>query len=112
MFIKFSILLLYRRLFPSRQFLWRLYGTGAFVLCYTIAAFLCFVLQCVPLESLWNPTVTGRCIDIILVFILLGALNAATDAAILVLPLPELWKLNMTPKRKYQIVGIFLTGGL
>ena len=42
----------------------------------------------------------------------MGSLNVITDAVILGLPLPLLWKLNTTKLQKLQLTGIFLTGGL
>lgn len=112
MVIKISILLLYCRIFPDRRFHRWVYAMGAFVVAYSIAAFFAFLFQCVPLAAGWDLSVQGTCINIGAAFTAFGAINVITDAAILAMPLPQLWRLNTTTARKVQLVAVFLTGGL
>lgn len=112
MVIKISILLLYCRIFPDRRFHRWVYAMGAFVVAYSVAAFFAFLFQCVPLAAGWDLSVQGTCINIGMAFTVFGAINVITDAAILAMPLPQLWRLNTTTARKLQLVAVFLTGGL
>ena len=41
-----------------------------------------------------------------------SALNVATDILILVLPIREVWNLQMPLSRKLQITGLFALGGV
>ncbi|KAM0795174.1 hypothetical protein BDR22DRAFT_894424 [Usnea florida] len=102
--IKTSILLLYRRLFTARcantSFAISLWCTGAFVLSYSIGQ-----------AVLTDPTVNAKCINFHDVLIIFSSLNIGTDILILCLPVPQLWRLNMPRRRKYELMGIFLLGG-
>ena len=110
--IKSSILLLYHRIFPSKRFNVILWCVGAFVLSYSLAQSAAEVFQCSPIDSLWNPKVKGKCIDLDKVLITCSSLNIATDILILLLPLPALLKLHISTERKLQLIGIFMLGGL
>lgn len=110
--IKSSILLLYRRLFPGRRLKIILWCVGGFVVSYSIAQSLVEVFQCSPVNALWNPQVKGKCIDLDDELLVSSALNVSTDVLILVIPLPILWRLQISMERKVQLIGIFLLGGL
>lgn len=43
---------------------------------------------------------------------MLSIINVITDVAILALPVMPVLSLNMKLKRKIQVLGIFLTGGV
>jgi hypothetical protein len=85
---------------------------GVFVVAYSVSAFFAFLFQCVPIAAGWDLNIKGRCINLSLAFTIVGAINVITDAVILAMPLPQLWRLNTTTARKAQLVGMFLTGGL
>ncbi len=109
---KTSILLLYHRLFPSRRFRYALWAVGIFVVCYSITAATVNIFQCIPVKSDWDPTIKPRCVNIGLDLIILSSINVITDAAILCLPIYQVWHLHMSRSRKLQIGGLFLLGGL
>ena len=100
------------RIFPSRRFGLYLLATGLFIFSYTTAATFTFIFQCIPVNALWRPSISHRCIAVGPALTAMGSLNIITDAVILGLPLPLLWKLNTTNVQKLQLMGIFLTGGL
>ena len=70
------------------------------------------VVYCYPVDALWDPTVNAKCINFHDVLIIFSSLNIGTDILILCLPVPQLWKLNMPRRRKYELMGIFSLGGL
>ena len=45
-------------------------------------------------------------------YIIFAIFNVITDIVILILPLPILWRLQLSQGRKFQLMGIFLTGSL
>ena len=42
----------------------------------------------------------------------MGSLNVATDVTTLCLPMPLLWRLNISVERRLQVMSMFLLGGL
>ncbi|KAL9117423.1 MAG: hypothetical protein Q9187_006042 [Circinaria calcarea] len=109
--IKISILSLLRRLFPGRSFMLKLWVVSAIIAAYTVTQFFCVVLQCVPINAIWNKSIVGRCINLDDVFIVCSSFNIATDVIILALPMPKLWALKILTKQKIQLTAIFLLGG-
>ncbi|KAG8534136.1 uncharacterized protein KY384_000980 [Bacidia gigantensis] len=110
--IKYSILCLYYRIFfVSRGFTIAVWVIGAFVMGYSIAQTFAAIFQCTPVPALWDPYTHGHCIDTSLAATVMAAFNVATDFAILILPMPILWQMQIPSRRKLQIMGIFLLGG-
>jgi hypothetical protein len=63
-FTKVSILLQYLRVFPrgrSRKASFILMGI---IVAYSLATFLTSVFACVPVQSFWNPTIEGTCVNL------------------------------------------------
>lgn len=110
--IKFSVLLLYRRIFPNRRFRIVMWSLGAFITSYSLVLFFGIIFQCKPIRGAWDPTIDAKCIDLGVIIVVTSALNVFTDVSTLCLPLPLLWRLNLPKERKVQLTGIFLLGGL
>lgn len=109
---KFSILLLYRRLFPVRAFVIVLWCVGAFVAAYSTTAAMVNLLQCLPVRADWNPSVQPRCVNLDVELIILSSINVVTDVTLLALPMPLVWRLQTSRSRKLQVSCTFLLGGL
>ena len=111
--VKCAILLLYRRLFGSNQrFQHVLWAVGAFIVAYSLAEILVVIFQCRPVDAAWNLSVTPTyCVNMSLGAIIVGALNAATDFLVLILPIRIVLGLRLKMKWKVQLIGIFLLGG-
>lgn len=110
--VKLSVLLLYRRLFPNRRFRIILWCVGGFIVCYSSIQNVMTIFDCHPIEAIWNPFVKGTCIDLNTLAIVMGILNIVTDFVTLILPMPLLWRLQISRVWKLQLMGIFLTGGM
>ncbi|KUI67161.1 hypothetical protein VM1G_02887 [Cytospora mali] len=108
---KISILLLYRRIFPSHRFNIVLWCVGGFVLAFAITATFLQVFQCTPVEAIWYTNLDRRCVDISADYIAMGTINIITDVVILCLPIPQLLRLQMSRTQKAQLMGMFLLGG-
>ncbi|MCJ1426353.1 hypothetical protein MMC29_004256 [Sticta canariensis] len=109
--VKISILLLYRRLFPDHRFHIILWSFGAFILTYSTVQFLVTLFQCRPISGAWDPFIRAKCIKLNVVFMIMGSLNVVTDVITLCLPMPLLWHLNASTKRRLQVMSMFLLGG-
>ncbi|KAI9743889.1 MAG: hypothetical protein M1818_002623 [Claussenomyces sp. TS43310] len=72
------------------------------------------MLQCLPISYFWDKTQPGRCLPNALITIGLtnGVLSFVGDLAILLLPLPMIWKLHINRKNKIAVSGMFMLGGL
>ena len=112
--VKFSILILYHRLFGvNRLFRIALFTAGALTAMWWIAAFLDSILECVPVQAIWDQN-TGdhRCQNIRASALGTGIANMILDIVVLTIPLPMIWNLQVTRRIKISLTGIFLLGAL
>ena len=77
-----------------------------------ISASITLGLQCIPLEKVWDPTVAGHCINSNAFYKAGSATDVVGDFAILFLPIPAVWDLQMPLKKKLGIISIFTLGSL
>ncbi|KAK3939411.1 hypothetical protein QBC46DRAFT_438093 [Diplogelasinospora grovesii] len=73
---------------------------------FTIALF----LQCRPIYFYWDKTVEGTCFNQPAFYYADAALNMATDLCILALPWLIFRNLNISRRRKYELLGICSVG--
>ena len=112
--IKCSILCLYLRIFGiDRKFSILCYGMIAFALAWGIAVDLVTIFQCKPVQAGWDKTIAGeQCFNLKHFLIGTNVPNIIADAAIIVLPMPQIWKLHLSRMRKAGLVAIFLLAAL
>lgn len=79
------------------------------LLFYTGGAF-AVLFQCIPREKIWNPAVTGTCIDVEIYFIATSVVNIVSDVSLLLLPITVIWNLKMDLKKKFSVSVVFATG--
>jgi len=111
--VKISIVCFILRVFPDKKFRRICYGVMTLVACYGIAFVTATALQCWPASYAWtqiDSNSKGTCNDIHLQAWLAAACNIALDLLLLVLPLHNLWMLNMGLKKKLQIMVMFSLG--
>jgi hypothetical protein len=56
--------------------------------------------------------ITVKCINTFLMMYALSISDFVTDALILLIPIPMIWKLHLPPMRKFGVTIVFLFGGL
>ncbi|KAF7860817.1 hypothetical protein EAF04_008335 [Stromatinia cepivora] len=113
-FPKLSMLGLYLRIFVGKRELVTAYITMGIVSASFLALILCALLQCAPLAYLWDKAghPDGHCFDTG-AFWRYGSLpNLITDLAMLVLPLPCIWRLKLSQKDKVGLLFTFITGSI
>jgi hypothetical protein len=108
--LKYSILLLYRRLFPGKRFRNGLIIIASFVLAWGIAGATSCVVSCWPIEKAWDPSLDGRCIDFGSMALAIGIINIVLDFVILGYPLPTLWKLKISTRHKILLSFTVVVG--
>jgi len=111
MFIKLSLLLFYLQISPDRGFRIAVYGLAMVVVGYSLASALVVVFSCSPVSKNWDITIRdGYCVNLPAFYIVNLSLNSATDIAVLLLPIPLLWNLQMPLRQKMALAAIFMTG--
>ncbi|KAF2852732.1 integral membrane protein [Plenodomus tracheiphilus IPT5] len=112
-FAKVAILSLYSRLFPNfiRWFQWTVRGMIVFMFTHGLVFFLMVVLQCLPINSIWDKTITGKCLPVNVAIGFTGAgLSIAEDFVILLMPIYQLWMLQMSTRKRIGLVLLLSVG--
>ena len=110
---KASVLLQLQHIFVpnKRTGLWWMIQMLLWVnLTFYLADTLVQILQCLPREKIWNPSLPGTCINSYANFIATGSLNVVSDFTILLLPAWSIWHLHLPLKRKLTVSAVFATG--
>ena len=111
--VKICLLLMYNRIFPTRGFRIATYSLGGLTIAWWLAICLVCIFQCNPIRKAWQPWLEyGKCIDLKASFIGNAVPNIATDAAIICLPIYQVWKLQINRVQKISLMGVFLLGTL
>lgn len=111
-FSKIAILSLYQRMLPG-SLQRRIRGMIFFMYTHGLVFLMLVILQCQPIRSIWDKTINGTCLLINYVIGFTGAaLSIAEDFIILLLPLHELWKLQMDDRKKLYIILLLSMGSL
>lgn len=111
---KLSILLMYHRLFGiNKKFRIALCVAGALTIMWWIAAFLDSIFECVPVQAIWDKSIRDpQCQNVRASALGTGIANMILDILFLIIPLPMIWKLQVTKRIKVSLTGIFLLGAL
>ena len=110
---KFSILLHYKRLFCVQSIRIPIYIVGSLVACWLVMKEGTAIFTCTPIQKLWDPTVVGgHCINLRKYFIGVAVPNIFTDIALLAMPLPYIYGLNVKTLQKIAVMFVFILGGL
>ena len=113
MFAKIALCLFYRRSSEARWFQISISATMGFTIGYSIALILAFIFSCDPIEKSWNITITeGHCLNKGILYLVHTSLNAATDLATLLLPIPVIVQLTLPAMQKVGAVLMFVIGSL
>lgn len=83
---------------------------AAVVVCFGFSVFLQELLLCRPFAKTWNPLLPGVCGSSSATILAEAIINMLLDIAILSLPMPLLWRLQMTRRRKIISTIIFGLG--
>ncbi|KAH8694199.1 hypothetical protein BGW36DRAFT_463777 [Talaromyces proteolyticus] len=109
-FVKYSILLLYSRIFPSKGLRIAIITTAVFITAWACSSIFGSIFQCVPIRSQWDPSVQGKCINYGNFVLAIGIINIISDFVILVLPIPVIWSLNMKKTKKLLTIFTLVAG--
>ncbi|EGR45036.1 GPCR, PTH11-type [Trichoderma reesei QM6a] len=107
---KISLLLMYYRIFHVPYFKKMAWAVGGFVMIWVVTITFLFIFICVPVEKLWYPDIPGHCINQVGTWIANASSTIFTDLAILVLPVPQIWNLQLRTAEKMGLTFAFGLG--
>ncbi|MCJ1433765.1 hypothetical protein MMC27_003130 [Xylographa pallens] len=114
LFIKFSISLLMLRIFGTKKsWRWAIYSIMAFVFVTTVISAVMVLVQCRPLDKLWNPSQPGSCWSpetVINIGYYNGAVAVVSDWALSTIPIAVMWNLQISTKKKAGIATLMGIG--
>ncbi|KAJ4294245.1 hypothetical protein N0V90_007935 [Kalmusia sp. IMI 367209] len=106
-FPKLAILCLYFRLFTDKTAKFIMYTTGLIIMGTSLFGVISAFSNCRPFDSFWDTTHPARCtMDPVTAMRFYSVPNIATDAALLFIPIPALFRLN---GGMWSKVGVGLT---
>jgi hypothetical protein len=113
-FVKISIVVFLKRLLGSV----RLYATIsncliAFIAIWALTAVLVNTFQCKPVQYYYDKSLKGHCMKgQVQFFQAMGSIALIEDVIILCLPIPIVWRLQITFRQKLALTVVFSLGGL
>jgi hypothetical protein len=112
-FTKISILLLYLRIFTTRAFKWQCYTLITIIASFGIGCIVSTGLYCRPISYVWegwDGQHKATCVNINAQTYSLAGINMTLDIVIFILPIPQLWALQMSTKKKIAVGTMFAVG--
>jgi hypothetical protein len=107
LFPKLAILYLYLKLFAGRTMHYIIHGTGLLIIGTFLFGFIAAFTNCRPFSSFWNREIHAQCtMDIMMAFRYYSIPNIASDAILVIIPLPHLRKVRVSVLSK---IGLYLT---
>ncbi|KAJ5923576.1 hypothetical protein N7454_008821 [Penicillium verhagenii] len=105
-----SGLAFYARLNPMPRFKLYIRLAFAFVTAVWVSQTLIIALQCIPLQALWDSSITGKCLTSTQVFLSTSVMTIICDSLILILPVNIVLKLQVNFARKATLLFVFCFG--
>ncbi|KAJ5715856.1 uncharacterized protein N7483_013037 [Penicillium malachiteum] len=113
-FTKTSALLLLSRIFPwhanAKWFNYTIVATHCLNCAWLTGIIFGTIFMCNPVQKGWNSTLPGHCGTTSHLWLGSAIPSVIIDLIILLLPLPKIWSLKMTTRRKMAIIGVFVIG--
>ncbi|EMR66673.1 putative integral membrane protein [Eutypa lata UCREL1] len=109
---KLAILLMFYRIFRFSYFKKAAIIIGTFIIAWVICITFLFIFICVPVQKVWDTALPGKCINQVGTWIANAASTILSDLAILILPLPRIWQLQLRKADKIALSFAFGLGFL
>lgn len=85
---------------------------GGIVLLWWLAVIIVQLLQCRPIQAIWDISIPSTCVNQTWYYIGAAVPNITTDVVMLCLTVRMIWRLQMSLVHKFALTITFLTGGL
>lgn len=108
---KLSILCLYLQIFTTRSYRYTTFAIAGLVVLTYLASLILTLTVCTPFSYNWNKNIpAGHCVDLDAVFCWISMPNIVSDVAMLILPIPVIWRLQVSFGQQIGLTITFLTG--
>ncbi|RSL97645.1 hypothetical protein CDV31_012923 [Fusarium ambrosium] len=107
---KASLLAFYSRVFTSRGFRIAVWSAAAFLVGHGIIFLGLVIFQCTPISSIWNRNLENKCLNLTAIGYAGGVFSIVEDIVIFIMPIPELWKLQLGGRKKAALLFMFSIG--
>ena len=104
--------MLFHRIFITPAFRMATKVIGVIVILWWIGTILADTLICIPIKHNWNHEIPARCGNQQLLAIIPPIPWIVTDFAILLMPMPMVYKLHLPGLQRVGLAGLFLVGSL
>ena len=114
--LRFSALAFYARIFhvrtnPSRIWVRIFYGVCVISAAWMVGAILMDgAFACIPISKFWDKKAQGNCASEFSLLLAGTMGSVVTDIMVVLLPLPQVFKLNMKRRKKVAVSFSFLLG--
>lgn len=109
--IKLSVVFFYLRVFKNvRVYKYAIWFGGFLAITWFLVTSFSSAFGCTPVRAAWHPEITHTCIAIEKDLLATAISDVIIDLYILLLPMPILWHLRLSTRRKMSLTGIFLCG--
>ncbi|KAI9889792.1 MAG: hypothetical protein M1814_004994 [Vezdaea aestivalis] len=110
--VKLSIVFLYQRIFVAyakfQRWLWVYAGMASL---FALAGILMEIFNCTPVKKSWEVTLPyGHCLQPLPALMSMASINIIYDLILFAMPIPLIWQLRVSRRRKVAVCFIFLLG--
>jgi glucan phosphoethanolaminetransferase (alkaline phosphatase superfamily) len=112
--IKISILCFFYRIFPVRRLQQVILVVGSISAAYGVAFFFATLFQCHPIHYMWEQwhrETPGQCNNFHMQGFIAAGISILIDIVIMILPLRQLYQLDLSLQKRLSIILMFLVGG-
>lgn len=67
---------------------------------------------CQPVQYNWDKSINGKCVGENTAYLIAGIVNLLIDTFIVILPMPQVFRLQMTLVKRVSIAGMFGLGAM
>ncbi|SPQ24843.1 a5c6638c-0012-41a1-b479-01199bd3c0c7 [Thermothielavioides terrestris] len=107
---KFSVILLYLRIFVTKTFRIAAFVVLSIVVGYSLGGIGATIFQCVPIRGAWVKNSGATCINSDQFWVAYAVLNILTDVLVLALPVGPIMSLHLRWRERFLIWGVFMLG--
>lgn len=98
-------------IFPGNpKSFWCATGVGFLVFLYWLSSVLTIALLCRPVAYNWNRSIPGTCGNVLKIEYASAGFNMGIDLGVVLLPLPIVWRLQMSSRKKIGVTASFAIG--
>ncbi|EHK40487.1 uncharacterized protein TrAtP1_006591 [Trichoderma atroviride] len=113
MTVKLALLIIIIRVFGSvhRRTLIGIYIFIGMIVAYYVSGFFIKIFICWPIHAYWEGD-TSKCLDQSAIVTADSIISVISDLAILLLPTPLTWSLQLPRRKRFRVAGLLCAGGV